>query len=171
MCLCPFSLRIVLLCCYYTCVHIQVDTMVAQSLDLPPSAARWRQHQRKQNDKQAARRASGHFPVAAIPWATSSKPAGPAAEMASVDDIVAGAQVGCPASNMYCYQSALQCLWHAVALVHNDSLWCCCTEWLWCYSYRIRPLLRPAPCKRSSTLPEYVCNWEPTAPLVTTFPH
>lgn len=50
-----------------------VDTMVAQSLDLPPSAARWRQHQRKQNEqKQAARRASGHFPVASIPWASNS---------------------------------------------------------------------------------------------------
>lgn len=73
----------------------QVDTMVAQSLDLPPSAARWRQHQRKQNDKQAARRASGHFPVAAIPWATPSKPAGPsAADMAAVEDIVGEAQVG-----------------------------------------------------------------------------
>lgn len=70
--------------------------MVAQSLDLPPSAARWRQHQRKQNDKQAARRASGHFPVASIPWATpGSKPAGPtAADMTSVEDIVGEAQVG-----------------------------------------------------------------------------
>jgi hypothetical protein len=72
---------------------VQVDTMVAQSLDLPPSAARWRQHQRKQNDKQAARRASGHFPVASIPWASTNKPTGQAAEAASVTDIVAGAQV------------------------------------------------------------------------------
>jgi hypothetical protein len=72
--------------------------MVAQSLDLPPSAARWRQHQRKQHDKQAARRASGHFPVAAIPWAqpgSKGGPAGPAVpEVASVEDIVGGAQVG-----------------------------------------------------------------------------
>jgi hypothetical protein len=70
--------------------------MVAQSLDLPPSAARWRQHQRKQHDKQAARRASGHFPVAAIPWAQpgSKGPAGPPVpEVASVEDIVGGAQV------------------------------------------------------------------------------
>jgi hypothetical protein len=70
--------------------------MVAQSLDLPPSAARWRQHQRKQNDKQAARRASGHFSVAAIPWAAGpSKPAGPGGvpEVASVEDIVGAAQV------------------------------------------------------------------------------
>lgn len=75
-------------------LHVQVDTMVAQSLDLPPSAARWRQHQRKQNDKQAARRASGHFSVAAIPWAAPSKPAGPGVpEAASVEDIVGAAQV------------------------------------------------------------------------------
>jgi len=68
--------------------------MVAQSLDLPPSAARWRHHQRKQHEKQAARRASGHFPVASIPWAQPSKAAGPAAEGASVEDIVGGPQVG-----------------------------------------------------------------------------
>lgn len=89
------ALLLTLLACLMQCPDCtQVDTMVAQSLDLPPSAARWRQHQRKQNDKQAARRASGHFSVAAIPWAAPSKPAGPGVpEAASVEDIVGAAQV------------------------------------------------------------------------------
>lgn len=69
--------------------------MVAQSLDLPPSAARWRNHQRRQHDKQAARRASGHFPVAAIPWAqaNSKAPLTPKVEGTAVEDIVGAAQV------------------------------------------------------------------------------
>lgn len=51
-------------------VSLQVDTIVAQSLDLPPSAARWRHQQRRQQPKQA----SSHFPLVPITWNNSSTP-------------------------------------------------------------------------------------------------
>lgn len=42
--------------------------MVAQSLDLPPSAARWRHQQRRQQPRHAA----GHFPLVPIAWNTAN---------------------------------------------------------------------------------------------------
>jgi hypothetical protein len=46
--------------------------MVAQSLDLPPSAARWRHQQRREAEGSTRRRGSSHFPLAVIPWTNSS---------------------------------------------------------------------------------------------------
>jgi hypothetical protein len=52
--------------------------MVAQSLDLPPSAARWRHQQRREADGSTRRRGSSHFPLAVIPWNNSSSAQQPA---------------------------------------------------------------------------------------------
>lgn len=49
--------------------------MVAQSLDLPPSAARWRHQQRRASQTQP-RRAS-HFPLAVVPWNNNGDATGP----------------------------------------------------------------------------------------------
>lgn len=46
--------------------------MVAQSLDLPPSAARWRHQQRRQQPRHS------HFPLPVVPWHS-----GPAASPAA----------------------------------------------------------------------------------------
>jgi hypothetical protein len=51
--------------------------MVAQSLDLPPSAARWRHQQRREAEGSTRRRGSSHFPLAVIPWNSSSSSAQP----------------------------------------------------------------------------------------------
>ncbi|WIA08292.1 hypothetical protein OEZ85_007735 [Tetradesmus obliquus] len=48
-----------------------VDTMVAQSLDLPPSAARWRHQQRREAQGSSRRRGASHFPLAVVPWNSS----------------------------------------------------------------------------------------------------
>ncbi len=55
----------------------QVDTLVAQSLDLPPSAARWRHHQRRATAQQQPRRASSHFPLPAVWSGADSAARGP----------------------------------------------------------------------------------------------
>eukprot|EP00879_Flechtneria_rotunda_P024182 GHRR01025629.1.p1 GENE.GHRR01025629.1~~GHRR01025629.1.p1 ORF type:complete len:332 (+),score=145.09 GHRR01025629.1:271-1266(+) len=45
-----------------------VDAMVAQSLDLPPSAARWRDQQRRSDTKQWRSKGASHFPLTVVPW-------------------------------------------------------------------------------------------------------